>query len=43
MQPVDPQVVSELMFSWYVWGSLFIATALMTVIGTWLITRGWKE
>ncbi|OPY65784.1 MAG: hypothetical protein A4E57_03034 [Syntrophorhabdaceae bacterium PtaU1.Bin034] len=35
--------ISELMTAWYVWGALFLATALMTVIGTHLITRGWKE
>lgn len=35
--------ISELMTAWYVWGTLFLATALMTVIGTYLITRGWKE
>jgi len=43
MQPVDPKIVAELMFSWYVWASVFLGTALMTVIGTWLITRRWPE
>lgn len=43
MQPVAPEVVSELMLSWYVWGSLFIFTALFTVIGTYLVTRRWPE
>jgi hypothetical protein len=43
MPNVPPEVVQELMFSWYVWGALFVATAIMTVVGTALITRGWKE
>jgi len=48
MQPIqvaqtvlpDPSV---LMFPWYVWWTLIIGLFLMTFIGTWLITRGWKE
>jgi hypothetical protein len=43
MQTVPPEVVSELMFSWYVWASIFLGTAIMTVIGTYLITRRWPE
>jgi hypothetical protein len=43
MQNVPPDVIADLMFSWYVWGAIFIGTALMTVIGTWLITRRWPE
>ena len=39
MQP-DPCV---LMFPWYVWWTLIVGTFLMTAIGTWLITRRWKE
>ena len=34
---------SVLMFPWYVWWTLIIATFLMTIIGTWLITRRWRE
>jgi ABC-type antimicrobial peptide transport system permease subunit len=36
----DPSV---LLFPWYIWWSLIIGTFLMTVIGTWLIARRWKE
>ncbi len=43
MPQVDPQLVSTLMFAWYVWGFVFVATAVMTVVGTWLITRRWPE
>ncbi len=39
MQP-DPCV---LMCPWYVWWTLIVGTFLITVIGTWLITRRWKE
>jgi hypothetical protein len=35
--------ISVLMSAWDVWGFLFLATAVFTVIGTYLITRGWKE
>jgi hypothetical protein len=35
--------VSEYMLAWYVWGGLIIGTFLMTVIGTWLIARGWDK
>jgi hypothetical protein len=35
--------ISSLMFAWYVWGVIFVGTAVMTVVGTLLITRGWKE
>jgi hypothetical protein len=43
MQPVDPNLVNELMFSWYVWGSVFAFAFLFTIVGTYLVTRGWKE
>jgi hypothetical protein len=43
MQPVDPQVVADLMFSWYVWGIVFAFAFAFTIIGTHLVTRGWKE
>jgi len=41
MQP-QPEVS---MFAWYVWGSIFVFTALMTFIGTWIIVkkRRWEE
>jgi len=39
MQPelFDPMV------SWYVWLSLIIGTFIMTLVGTWLIARRFKE
>ena len=39
MQPiaVDPSV------AWTVWGFLILGTFLMTLIGTWLIARGWEK
>jgi len=39
MQPttVDPSV------AWIVWGILILGTFLMTLIGTWLIARGWEK
>jgi len=39
MQPelFDPMV------SWYVWFSLIIGTFIMTLVGTWLIARRFKE
>jgi len=43
---MEPQVdVSGLMCAWYVWGSLFVFTFLMTFIGTWIIIRKkrWEE
>lgn len=43
MQPVDPALVDELMFSWYVWASVFAFAFLFTIVGTHLVTRGWKE
>jgi hypothetical protein len=43
MEPVAPEVVAELMFSWYVWGTLFVFTAIFTVVGTYLVTRRWQE
>jgi hypothetical protein len=39
MQP-DP---AELMFPWTIWWILIIGLFLMTFIGTWIITRRWKE
>lgn len=35
--------IGNLMFAWYIWGLIFVGTALMTIIGTYLITRGWEE
>jgi hypothetical protein len=47
MQPVSlppvPPDPSAYMGAWIIWGFMFIGTFLMTFIGTWLITRGWKE
>jgi hypothetical protein len=43
MQPVDPALVEELMFSWYVWGTVFALAFVFTIVGTWLVTRGWQE
>ncbi len=43
MQPVDPALVDSLMTSWYVWGTVFLFTFLLTFIGTWLVTRRWPE
>lgn len=41
---MDPAVVNEMMSGWMVyWVGMFVFTALMTLIGTWLITRGWKQ
>jgi hypothetical protein len=40
---MDPNMLNDLHSAWYVWAGMFIGTALMTIIGTWLITRGWKE
>ena len=40
---MDPNMLNDLHSAWYVWAVMFIGTALMTVIGTWLITRRWKE
>ncbi len=39
MQPelFDPMV------SWYVWFALIIGTFIMTLVGTWLIARRFKE
>jgi hypothetical protein len=39
MQPVtvDPWV------AWTVWALLILGTFLMTLIGTWLIARGWQK
>jgi hypothetical protein len=39
MQPAqfDPMV------SWYVWFALIIGTFIMTLVGTWLIARRFKE
>jgi hypothetical protein len=39
MQPAlfDPMV------SWYVWFGLIIGTFIMTLVGTWLIARRFKE
>ena len=34
---------SVLMFPWYVWWTLIIGLFLMTVIGTWFVTRRWEE
>jgi len=34
---------SQFMLAWYVWGGIMIGTFFMTVIGTWLIARGWDE
>jgi len=34
---VDPTI------AWTVWAILIIGTFLMTVIGTWLIARGWVK
>ncbi|MCX8110693.1 MAG: hypothetical protein N3D15_05545 [Syntrophorhabdaceae bacterium] len=47
-QPIAPPPVqlpdaSVLLAPWYVWWALIIGLFLMTFIGTWLITRGWKE
>jgi len=41
MQP-QPEIS---MFSWYVWGAIFVGTFLMTFIGTWIIMqkRRWEE
>ena len=45
--PSAPPVVlpdpSVLLFPWYVWGVLIAIMILGTFIGTWMITRGWKE
>jgi hypothetical protein len=35
--------VSQLMTAWYVWGGIMIGTFFMTLIGTWLIARGWDK
>ena len=35
--------VSEYMTAWYVWGGIMVGTFFMTVIGTWLIARGWNK
>ena len=37
--------VSAYMGAWYVWGSIFVGTFLMTVIGTWIIGKKtkWEE
>jgi len=43
MQPVDPALVEELMLSWYVWASVFAFAFIFTIIGTFLVTRGWEE
>jgi len=43
MQQVPPELVADLMFSWYVWASVFAFAFLFTIIGTYLVTRGWKE
>ena len=40
---MDPNMLNDLHSSWYVWWAMIIGTFLMTFIGTWLITRGWKE
>ncbi len=34
---VDPTL------SWTVWALLILGTFLMTIIGTWLIARGWQK
>jgi len=43
MQPVDPELVESLMTSWYVWASVFAFAFLFTIVGTYLVTRGWEE
>ncbi|MCX5809337.1 MAG: hypothetical protein NTX36_08190 [Proteobacteria bacterium] len=43
MQQVPPELVESLMSSWYVWGSVFAFAFAFTIIGTYLVTRGWKE
>ena len=37
--------VSAYMYAWYVWGTIFIFTFIMTFIGTWIIIkkRRWGE
>lgn len=40
VQLPDPSV---LLYPWYIWGVLIVIMILMTFIGTWIITRGWKE
>lgn len=40
VQLPDPSV---LLYPWYIWGVLIAIMILMTFIGTWIITRGWKE
>lgn len=34
---------ATLMNPWYYWWAMIILLFLMTFVGTWLITRGWKE
>lgn len=34
---------ATLMYPWYYWWIMIIGLFLMTMVGTWLITRGWKE
>ena len=43
MQQVSPELVNELMASWYVWASVFAFAFAFTIVGTYLVTRGWKE